>query len=162
MTRPSWLPPLLPVGGTREEVIASLYEVFARDFKRVGCALRGASVRYGSVAIGEQYEESFWHIISHEGRSAGSRSFDTCRAERLSWCKPVIENAGEAAVSAWEDRVRRRTRTFLWLEEHDYVVVLERGGRRGRNFAFLVTAYCVEGRRGRKALRTSRARGLPL
>ena len=163
MSERDWLPPLLDVSGAREDTILRLYQVFSEDFKRTGCAFRGACVRYGSVLAGELYEESFWHIVSQERRNTVGRQLDACRAARLAWCKAVIENENDEAVSTWKDYTNRRLRTYLWLEEHDYVVVLEEGVREKLGkIASLVTAYCVEGSRGRKALRNSRTRRLSL
>jgi len=43
---------------------------------------------------------------------------------------------------------------YLWLENWDYVIVLEkRQLRGGRNIAFLITAFYVEGERTRRNLR---------
>jgi hypothetical protein len=46
-----------------------------------------------------------------------------------------------------------KVRTYLWLENYDYVVVLERRLlRNGRTVAFLITAFYVSGSRSRSKL----------
>ncbi len=156
MTQPSWLPPLTLVNGPREDAITHLYRIFSEDFKRTGCELLGVPVQCDlRVLPGELYEEGFWHLVSREDRRTGRRNFDSCRAQRLSWCKSLIAHANDSSVRNWDDRVNRRVRTYLWLEEHDYVVVLERGTRRRGEIAVLITAYCVEGEDTRRKLRKS-------
>jgi len=125
MTLPSWLPALASASGALDDAIARLYKHFTEDFKNSGCELRGVPVRFAlRIPAGERYEEVFWHLISKEDE-AGERRFDNCRARRLPWCKAVIEHADEDAVTVWRDYVKARLRTFLWLRELDYVVVLE-------------------------------------
>lgn len=155
MSEPEWLPPLLDVSGTLESAILRLYQVFEEDFKGTGCEFRGVPVQFSRrVLAGEPHEEVFWHLISKEGESGEERSFDNCRARRLSWCRAIIEHAHEDIVTVWRDHVRGRLRTFLWLETHDYVVVLEEGSRADGKIAVLITAYCVENRT-RKRLKNS-------
>src|SRR5215213_2829731 len=106
MSPPAWLPPLLPLDGAQADVILRLYQVFSNDFKRTGCTLCGAPVRWdGRVLPAELYEEGFWHVISRDRGGVGGRGFNRCRAARLSWCKAVIEHADDQDVTAWEDRV---------------------------------------------------------
>jgi hypothetical protein len=44
---------------------------------------------------------------------------------------------------------RRRVRTYLWLREYDYAVILEK--RKGHYY--LITAYYVDGDSNRRSLR---------
>lgn len=160
MSQPDWLPELAIVDGSREEVIANLYRMFTADFRQTGCSLREVPVRWDDrVLPGEMYPEGFWHLISREDDRTGVRRFDPPRAARLPWCKAVIENAEDSAVMSWRDRTRNRIRTYLWLREHDYAIVLEE--RRAKEFAFLVTTYYVRGESTRRRLRRSYARRLP-
>ncbi len=162
MTPPSWLPPLASVEGPLDETIDRLYQVFTQDFKDAGCKYGNVPVQFSRrVLAGEQHEETFWHVVSKEkSRGTGIRNFDSCRARRLPWCKAIIEHTHEESVTVWKDYVNRKLRTFLWLEAHDYVVVLEEGTRRDGEIAILVTAYCVEGRSTRRRLRNSYRRRL--
>lgn len=162
MSRPSWLPPPASISGPREEAVSSLYRIFSENFKHTGCSLRSLPVRWdGRILPGELYEEVFWHLISRKNKRTGERSFDARRAERLPWCKPLVSHADDDAVTSWRDRVRSRVRTFIWLREYDYVVVLEEASRRTGTFAFLITAYYVEGEATRRRLRKSHSRRLP-
>jgi hypothetical protein len=160
MSLPSWLPPLACVDEPLDEAIARLYLVFGRDFKRDGCKLYDVPVQCSMrISAGELYEDMFWHLLSKNNQKTKVRAFDPCRAKRLSWCRAVIGHADDEAVTVWRDRVGR-ARTYLWLQEHDYLVVLERGTREDGEFAFLTTAYCVEGNSTRSKLENSYGRRL--
>ena len=159
MSEPEWLPPLLNVSGAREDTILRLYQVFAADFKNTGCEFRDVLVQFPRrIPVAEQHEEIFWHLISKE--DGEERSFDSCRARRLSWCKAIIGHSHTDSVTVWKDYVKGNLRTFLWLEEQDYVVVLEEGSRDNRAIIVLITAYCVENRT-RQRLRKSYCRRVP-
>lgn len=45
-----------------------------------------------------------------------------------------------------------RVRTYLWLEQYDYVVILERKAKRLGTAAFLVTAFHIDGAQRREGL----------
>ncbi len=151
------------MAGSSDQIIARLYQVFSRDFKDAGCMLRGLPVRWdGRCPYGQLYEEGFWHLISCVNKKTRQRELDTRRAERLSWCKPLITHADELAVTTWDYlEGNRRIRTYLWLQEHDYVVILEKRNTRRGEVAFLVTAYYVEGESTRRRLRKRYRRRLP-
>jgi hypothetical protein len=162
MIPPAWLPPLAPVGGPHDGTIARLYDVFAEDFKRTGCTLHGRPVWWDGLRPGELYEEGFWHLVSRVNKRSGERKFDSRRAERLPWCKPIIAHADDPAVTTWSNcEGKRRIRTRLWLREHDYVVVLERRLMRVGEVMFVVTAFYVEGESTRRDLRKRFAKRLP-
>jgi hypothetical protein len=100
------------------------------------------------------YEEGFWHLITKLDHQSGDRLLDPRRAERLPWCKPTIEHSAEPAVKMWRYKERRgKTRIYIWLENWDYVTILEeRQLRGGRQVAFLITAYYVSGSSTRRTL----------
>ena len=79
---------------------------------------------------------------------------DPRRAERLPWCRPTIEHCSDPEVRIWDYREGNgRIRTYVWLQNYDYVVVLEkRSLRGGRSIAFLITAFYVSGGQSRSGL----------
>lgn len=77
---------------------------------------------------------------------------DYRRAERLCWCRPLIEHADEPEVLSWEADHQGRVRSYLWLPEEDYVAVL---AHRSSDVVILVTAYHVDGDSTRRKLRRS-------
>ncbi len=59
---------------------------------------------------------------------------------------PVIANSTEPEVEVWDyEEGRGRVRTYVWLRDHDYLVVLEKRQKRIGLVAFLVTAFHIDG-----------------
>jgi len=161
---PDWLPPIILVDGDFDEVLKKLYSIFKRDFV-------DSQPHYNSMLVwhdrrkkaGEAYEEGFWHLITRDCCKKEDRLFDPRRAERLPWCSPTIDNSSDSLAKTWDYREQRRTKTYIWLEELDYVVLLEiktlQAQKKGtevlppRKIAFLITAYHVDGQSKRRSLR---------
>ncbi len=139
---PSWLPDLLEVNGAPAAVFAHLYSQFRLDFIDLTCYFRGLPVRYdGRKQSEDDYEDGFWHLVSRDDYAAGARLLDTRRAEKLAWCAAIISNEEDDAVLVWRFREGRgQIRTYLWLREWDYVVILD---ERRRDVFQLVTAFHV-------------------
>jgi hypothetical protein len=163
---PEWLPPLFPVTGKPiEQVVALLYAVFIRDFKQGKPALGAVPVRWGEQPremFGSYYEEGFWHLLCRKvGPGPLDREFEPSRAERMPWCAPVLQHAAEPCIRVWEHlagdpalltpRQRaERTSTYVWLVEHDYVVVLHRRKIGSGTVYFLRSGYHVDGASSRQ------------
>jgi hypothetical protein len=103
--------------------------------------------------VREGFEEAFWHLITRDDASIGARLFDPRRAERLAWCGPIIRHCDDASILRWRYRESRgQIRLYLWLQDYDYVVILEeRDTRRGRGY-FLITAHHLDGEGRRRNL----------
>ena len=151
--RPSWLPPLEPVDGPQADVIAALYRVFVASFAG-DLSFQGLPVAVDrGIAHGATYVNGFWHFITRQDQKARERRFDPRRGERIAWCAAILANSTDPAIKIFDYREGHgRYRTYVWLEEHDYVVVLEHVVRREQEFFFIVTAYWVEGRSTRRDL----------
>lgn len=143
--KPDWLPPIVSINGDWKQVLARLYTIFEKDFKQTKRKFGGLDVWWNrSVLENECYEESFWHLITRVNWKTKERLFDPRRAERITWCGPVITNASDKAVQVWDYREGRgNIRVYLWLEQWDYVVVLEKRKLHFGEAIFLVTAYYV-------------------
>jgi hypothetical protein len=153
---PDWLPAIVSVSGEWEQVLVRLYSIFNRDFRQKGCRFGDRPVWWDRRKLeGSPYEEGFWHLITKTDRRLKERLLDPRRAERLPWCKPTIVNSNAPEVRVWSYKeAKGEIRTYLWLENWDYVIVLEErqlGG--GRNVAFLITAFHVGGESTRGSLR---------
>ena len=67
------------------------------------------------------------------------------RAKRLPWTKPTIENHSNPVIKSWDyGEGNGRIRIYLWLENYDYVVILERNRGRRKHLLILITAFYVE------------------
>ncbi len=147
--RPLWLPGLVSINGDPKEVFQRLYDVFYQDFHVDGCRFCGLSVNWDRRREpGDLYEEGFWHLITKFDSQQAVRLMDPRRAERLPWCRPVILHHADPVVKVWEYKQGKHRRTYVWLEQEDYVVVLQRR----RTQVFLVTAFYVEGSQTRRKL----------
>lgn len=150
---PAWLPNLIPVGGDWNALLGVLYLVFERDIKNGKPRVSGVPVWWDRRLLpGETYEEGFWHLITKDDREHG-RIPDFRRAERLAWCGAVIANCGDAAVTSWRYlEGNGRPRRYLWLQDHDYVVVLEERATARGAVLVLLTSYHIDGPSGRRSL----------
>ena len=153
---PDWLPAIVSASGEWEQVLARLYSIFDRDFRQTGCRFENRPVWCDRRKLGgSSYEEGFWHLITKINHKRNERLLDPRRAERLPWCKPTIVNSNAPEVRVWSYKeAKGKTRTYLWLVNWDYVVVLEKRQLKGsRNIAFLITAFYVGGESTRRSLR---------
>lgn len=142
---PSFLPPMLNLDGTWEEILGRLYSVFSRDFKQTATCHNGLRVFYNRTIKldGSGKEEGFWHVVSKEAGNNGVRNFDHSRAKRLPWAKPLIETSGRTDVKIWqynEGTMDKGVRTYIWLEDFDYVLILARK----KEIFYWITAFYVE------------------
>jgi hypothetical protein len=161
---PGWLPEIISVNGEYREVVARLYVIFETDFKVARPRLGKLQVWWDKrILPGEQYEEGFWHLITRSDRATLDRLHDPRRAERLPWCRPTICHHADPAVTAWDYReATGKVRTYLWLEQIDYVIILEKRPTKSHGtVAFLVTAYHVDGEDTRRSLRQKFDRRCP-
>jgi hypothetical protein len=141
--------------GTWFEIVSRLYGVFVSDIKEGRPQFENKEIWWDRrILPGETYEEGFWHLITRTEHESKERLLDNRRAERLPWCGPAIGNSGDVALRVWDyEEGTRKVRTYLWLEEYDYVVILEKQTKGFRQVAFLVTAFHVDGESRRQALR---------
>lgn len=145
---PAWLPELCETDGVWDEVLCALYAVFRRDFPDDPPMLDGCPVWWDRRVL-DRFEEAFWHLITRENQKTGERLFDPRRAERLAWCRAIIRNCADPAVKRWRYRAGSgQIRVYLWLEAHNYVVVLEPR----RAVYVLVSAHHIDGDSRRRNL----------
>lgn len=162
--RPNWLPEIISYAGDWEGFIRTLYAIFESDFKRRAPQFRSLPVWYNNrIEEGDRYkfEEGFWHLVTKEEwvynratrRKEKERLPEFDRAGRLPWTKPIIvsEHAGSVLVWDYEDvTIRGKViRSYLWLKEYDFVVILERQSARDREIFKLITSFhvCYESKR---------------
>ena len=151
---PSWLPDLIPIDGEFDSVVEKLYKVFFRDFRSNRPSFQGMQIWWDQKLSEEdrrKYEEGFWHLITKEDQRTGERLISPRRAERIAWCAAIISNHEDPAVRVWKGRKGRKgDRVFLWLHEHDYVVIFKELQMRRGPVMFLLTAYFIDGASSRR------------
>jgi len=167
--RPDWLPDLICVDGDFQAVLGQLYNVFYRDFIETKVRLETMDVWFDrTINPGEIYENGFWHLVEREHVSGQPRSFDARRAERLPWCKASLTYClDDRFVKYWKNKERNKVICYVWLEQFDYVVILDertlkaKPSRPARKVAFLKTAYYIDGESKRRSLRRKYSERIP-
>jgi hypothetical protein len=150
-----WLPEIVSVDGEWNEVLSRLYRIFEQDFKETERTFNRMKVWWDRrVAKGERYEEGFWHLITKDQTKSKDRLFDPRRAERLPWCGPTISHSSDDRAKVWDFKESNgRIRTYIWLGDWDYVVILQKRKHRKGMIAFLITAFYVDGDSTRRNVR---------
>ncbi|HBB56780.1 TPA: hypothetical protein DEW47_03150 [Patescibacteria group bacterium] len=143
---PDWLEPLVRLedfNGDAEAYIARLFEIFERDFIKSSPAFRGKRVLFDKKDDGGK-PQAFTHITTEENWQTKEREICLRRCERIAWIKAVIENENDQKVLVWEKEQktgkRWATRTFLFLEEGDFLVILQEI----KHGHYLITAIYVD------------------
>ena len=111
-------------GGDWRSYEEAIYAVFPRDFVASKPLFRGKPVYVERHPFSKGKERGFWHLVQ-EGPVEEERTPDLRRCERIGWIRTIVEHAGEPAVKTWESRRKNKRRTLLWLEESEFLVVLE-------------------------------------
>jgi hypothetical protein len=153
MPVPAWLPEKVDTNGEWGDVLARLYRIFQIDFIGPGCYHQGSPVWWDTRNLDGEYQEGFWHLITRDNHAVGDRLFDPSRAECLPWCRPCLVNAPDVALKIWDYKESgNKMRTYVWLENNDYLIILERRSSRQGVIFFLITAYSVDGNDTRRKL----------
>jgi hypothetical protein len=151
---PDYLPDLLEMEGSWEDILNRLYSVFSRDFKGDQVKHREIIVLYDRRILtdGQEKEEGFWHVVSIWDRLHRQRLIDYRRAERLPWARPLMESPERMEIRVFDHFEGPRDkgiRRYIWLEDYDYVLILQ---RRKKAF-FWITAFYMDVEWKRKDLR---------
>lgn len=149
MPTPAWLPSMYPVSPWSGKVLEDLYGIFVAGFIASKASIFGCDVWFFPEKENGK-ERIFWHLIEREDKTLGERVADFRRSERLPWARPVIDNHQGAEVLCWDyEEGAGDVRTYVWLHESDYVIVMKRIGNGSRR---LITAYFVDYESKRRSL----------
>ncbi|MCC5486532.1 RlfB protein [Vibrio lentus] len=151
---------LTRVDATR--IIDSLYDIFDRDFVSNRTYLANSIyVDPQSQRKDEGKELSFWHLTTRKDtyfdwingkkvKVEGDRYPDFQRASRLEWIKQILTNHDDDCIKMFfykEQAKKNPIRLYLWAEEHDFVVILQ---KLGNSSSFLVTSFYVDHNKKRR------------
>lgn len=151
--KPAWLPNTISLDGEWEKTLNKLYLIFVEDFIKGKPKFGDRSVWWDQNKYDGRFEEGFWHVISAKDHATQERIPDFERAKRLPWCAPVVLNYQDPQIKCWDfQEGRGKIRTYIWLEQWDYLVILEKRSTRNGEIAFLITAYFISGSSSRKKL----------
>lgn len=145
MNPPSWLPALFVLDGVWEKNLYNLFMIFKTDFIDQQPEVDGIPVWHDRRVLEGVLPEGFWHVITKEDKSSKERYPDFRRAERLPWCGPSLNNSNDPIIKKWDIFEEGEMRTYVWLVEFDYVIILKQRNQRIGPVRFLKTAYYVSG-----------------
>ncbi|HUW18622.1 MAG TPA: hypothetical protein VMW16_04905 [Sedimentisphaerales bacterium] len=143
--QPDFLPPMINLDGSYEEIIERLYNVFRKDFIESKALHLKRRVAFNAVIneFSQGKVEGFWHVVTRQNGSKTSRLIDYRRAERLPWAKPLMELPEHSEViSFWyyEGSDRMGIRHYIWFKQGHYAVILKK-----RKYDYYwITAFYVE------------------
>lgn len=147
---PLWLPDLFPVNPWSHDTYEKLYLVFYNDLIASHPVYQGLPVWvFPEMEHGK--EKIFWHLTTRQDCKAGERLPDLRRSERLPWIRSMLDHPTYPQILAWDhDEGDRTVKTYVWLEEYDFVVIMKKypDGRRR-----LITSFWVEYPNMREKLR---------
>jgi hypothetical protein len=163
---PDWLPNPVEYHGDWDSFIRTLYRVFETDFKQGRPRYQNCPIWHDRRIDSEDkfgFEEGFWHLVTRNEWVWNSakrikekqRLPDNDRAARLPWAKPTIDHDSEPEIKVWDFEEAERSnvvRRYIWLEEYDFVVILEHQTKSFGDIFMLRTAFTVEYEGKRKDL----------
>jgi hypothetical protein len=152
---PLWLPALLDINGSWNEIRDQLYAVFCADFLRDRPRYEGLVLEFDRRKLhGDGHEEAFWHLVTSTDQQTGDRLLDAPRARRLRWCRATIDHNKPPDVLVFDyEEGTGRIRRYLWVHKCDYLVVLElRSGAGPQRKCFLVTAFYLDGHSSKRRI----------
>jgi hypothetical protein len=125
---PEWLPDLLLLetfGGNWQRYEDAVFAQFYTDFIESRPTFLNEPVYITKNPLKKGKERGFWHCVQ-EGLIEEDRTPDLRRCERIRWIRPVIENINDPQIKKWPTQRGRKNRYQIWVEEADYLVVLEK------------------------------------
>ncbi|HEX8043210.1 hypothetical protein [Candidatus Deferrimicrobium sp.] len=145
-------PDIFPFHGNWQTYVEELYTIYINEIVNINLSYDGFPIRFRFHPLTRGKGYGFWHIIQ-EGSIEEEREPDLRRCERIRWISWIIRNANNnAVISIWEETRGTETNVILWIEEKNYLVILEK--RYG--YYLLKTAYYTERRHKIETLKKNR------
>jgi hypothetical protein len=128
---PKWIGSLITLeecDGDSEKYIEKLFEIFKKDFIDSRPTFKNKPVLFDKKLDGDK-PNTFVHITTEDDVTTKQRILSMRRCERIGWIRAIIENANDPAVLVWQKKQatseRFTTRTYLFLEQENFLVVLQ-------------------------------------
>jgi len=149
MAYPQWLPELFNVNPWTNNTYSDLHHIFVRDFVDSQPVYRGKTIWFFPELEDEKHVV-FWHLTTRDDKLTGERLPDLRRCERLPWVRPILCHALCPEILDWDYEEGDGTiKTYVWLKEHDFVVILKKYPDEGRR---LITSFWVEYQHTKRSL----------
>jgi len=152
------------------ERVKSLQGVFKRDIaENEFLSFREKRIRPIKKEDGEPAIDTLFHHLTtriedtEEGKKERKSVFEMDRSQRVHWIIHHIEEFSpeKIVVFSYEDRIDRKDviRTYIYDKEEQYVIILE-PQRSGKDY-YLLTAYYLNEKRGKRQIKSKLKRKLP-
>jgi len=149
MTGPAttdWLPDKLSEADYTDidALEAAAYAIFQTDWSDFA-SFRGDQVRVHRHAHRAKADRwhTYWHAVTEGFPEEVRTSPIPDRLERVPWCRPIVDNEGDAAIKVWANVRGRDQHICIWFDRINYIVIL----KECRDHFLLKTTYCPESRR---------------
>lgn len=143
---PDWLPsPLVLNSPSVADDYDKLYAVFKRDILEVQLSIDGFPVTVDTSldTYLPQFERGFTHIVTCDDGSGG-RKIDYSRASKITWLRPIIDNYTEPEVYSFWYNAPSEEVLYLWLADHDFIVILKWMRAASERTKIIVSAFHVQ------------------
>lgn len=142
---PEWLPaPLQLNGASVDDDYRTLNEVFNSSILGANLKIEGVTIIVNADPDREmpQYAGGLMHLVTRKNGS-GQRVIDYERAKKLHWIPAIITNYQKSDVKSFWHNSPKGEVLYLWLHEHDHMVVLKWTSR-ARRRKIIVTSFCID------------------
>lgn len=144
---PAWLPAVFDLTGNEPNDIVALDQIFQDAFVNKIVNYKGHPVKTRmSKNDNYPYQDGFWHSVSYRSEvNRRQRYFDTVRAPKLPWLEATILNHTCTTVKCWSFEEGDGTvQDYIWIEQHDFLVILEDRTKKNNPHYFLTTCFHVD------------------
>jgi|SRR5690625_3930577 len=125
--------------GDFSKYLQAVYSIFHKDFIHSYPSYENVRVSVRKYPEVEGMHRTFYHM-THEGEDEENRQPDIRRMERIRFPRFVVDNHVHDTILVWKNRRGKDTRTLLYSETENYLVVLTER----KEYYLFITAYLVE------------------
>lgn len=128
-----------------EDQLKAFFKIFEKDFITNPLVLNGKKIKIinakSKIPDLKDYPETFAHIVTRDYKSQAGRFYESDRANRIHWIKPILTShpCNEILYYKWEDD-NGICKEHFWYFAKNFMVVL----KTIKPDLQIVTAFCVD------------------
>lgn len=122
-----------------------MYGIFLKDIVKNSIFIKGVPLSFNRniskhpVCRGKL--KAFEHLITRENHYTGKRDFDSARANKIHWIRPILENVSDSRIKYFECiNADGYNQQYYWYEEKHFLVIL----REINPELMLITSFFVD------------------
>ena len=147
----SWLPELVLPDREQslKQYISVVHSIYIELYVHRNLYLENTPIHLKRLPYRGEFDSTFYHLVSSsEDHFEDNRDIDIERCKRIRWPRSILDNSSDSMIKVWTNKRKGKTRTLLWLESFDFLVVLEKR----KDYYLLWTAYITDHDHTRKKL----------